>query len=121
MNALQRASIEKAGHDNGWEATLSKDEESVTLGSSQHGGRVTVLCDAERLDVYNGLLLTANLDALFDQGLITFDDCGRIIISARVPPETLPDLGVCASMTLRHFSPRHQPYLAYHREKVYGN
>lgn len=45
MNALQRASIGKAGHDNGWEITLSKSVESVTLGTSQHGGRVTVGCD----------------------------------------------------------------------------
>jgi hypothetical protein len=30
--------------------------------------------DAERLDVYNGLLLAAHLDAAFDAGLIDFDD-----------------------------------------------
>lgn len=28
--------------------------------------------DAERLDVYNGLLLAANLDAAFDAGFLTF-------------------------------------------------
>ena len=250
MNALQRASIEKAGHDNGWEVTLSKNEDSVTLGSSQHSGRMTVSCDAagiaytcgfsnqaclkelkqnfqdipflpdgscslpndilpnllrraaqllrslptapeeqykkqvvevltadpaifkteaeaivkrrigqnlfrkalmdywggqcavtavvisevlrashckpwadcttdaERLDVYNGLLLTANLDALFDQGLISFSDQGKIIISDRLPLDSLPNLGIHPSMTLRCLSTQHQPYLAYHREFV---
>jgi len=39
MNALQRASIEKAGHDNGWEVTLSKNDDFVTLGSSRAARR----------------------------------------------------------------------------------
>jgi hypothetical protein len=47
MNALQRASIEKAGHDNGWEVVLAKSADSVTLGSSQHDGSVMVACHAD--------------------------------------------------------------------------
>lgn len=34
--------------------------------------------DAERLDVFNGFLLVANLNALFDRFLISFDDTGRL-------------------------------------------
>jgi putative restriction endonuclease len=34
--------------------------------------------DAERLDVYNGLLLAAHLDAAFDCGLITVEADGRL-------------------------------------------
>lgn len=30
--------------------------------------------DAERLDVFNGFILCANMDLLFDHCLITFDD-----------------------------------------------
>ena len=33
--------------------------------------------DAERLDVHNGLLLSALWDAAFDRALVTFDDQGR--------------------------------------------
>jgi hypothetical protein len=44
MNVLQRALIEKAGHDNGWEVKLDKSADSVTLGSSQHDGSVRVSC-----------------------------------------------------------------------------
>jgi len=47
MNALQRASIEKAGHDNGWEVVLAGSADSVTLGSSQHDGSVRVACHAD--------------------------------------------------------------------------
>ncbi len=32
--------------------------------------------DAERLDVFNGFLLNANLDALFDRFLVSFDEHG---------------------------------------------
>jgi len=53
--------------------------------------------DAERLDVYNGLLLTANLDALFDKGLITFTDQGGIIIS-----ETLFNFRCRQNPEIRH-------------------
>ena len=38
--------------------------------------------DAERLNVYNGFLLTANLDALFDKGYISFTDDGLIMVSS---------------------------------------
>ncbi|ARF66915.1 hypothetical protein B7C51_02510 [Paenibacillus larvae subsp. pulvifaciens] len=42
----------------------------------------------ERLDKYNGLLLCPNHDKLFDQGLITFTDEGKIIISSLLTPKT---------------------------------
>jgi hypothetical protein len=38
----------------------------------------------ERLDPANGILLSANFDALFDSGLISFDDRGRMIVSAQI-------------------------------------
>jgi hypothetical protein len=40
--------------------------------------------DRERLDGDNGLLLTADLDALFDRGLISFNDDGDMLVSARL-------------------------------------
>lgn len=40
--------------------------------------------DAERLDGENGLLLTADLDALFDKGLISFADDGEMIVAGRI-------------------------------------
>ncbi len=38
----------------------------------------------ERLDVFNGFLLTPHLDAAFDSGYITFDSSGKIIISLQL-------------------------------------
>ncbi len=37
--------------------------------------------DAERLDVYNGILLAPHLDVAFDRGIVTFDDAGVLIVS----------------------------------------
>src|SRR5207248_1999952 len=38
----------------------------------------------ERLDPSNGLPLAASLDALFDAGLISFEDSGRLLISPKL-------------------------------------
>lgn len=75
--------------------------------------------DEERLDVFNGFLLVANLDALFDRGLITFDASGVLIASPRLDVNHLAALQLTAGMSLRWFAPEHQPYLDWHREKVY--
>jgi hypothetical protein len=40
--------------------------------------------DAERLDVHNGLLLSALWDAAFDRGLATFEDDGHPLLSTKL-------------------------------------
>lgn len=40
--------------------------------------------DRERLDGDNGLLLTADLDALFDRGLVSFADDGGMLVAERI-------------------------------------
>ena len=57
--------------------------------------------DAERLDAFNGFLLVANLDALFDRFLISFDDAGHLLTSTRLSQSDLPGLGIHSGMTLR--------------------
>ena len=42
MNPLQRALIEKAGHDNGFEYVLPGDAQHVVLASARHPARVRV-------------------------------------------------------------------------------
>ena len=74
--------------------------------------------DSERLDVYNGFLLTANLDALFDRGLISFDDDGLMIFSAEIPSEVRDELGLTEPLQLRWLSEQHREYLCWHREQV---
>ena len=77
--------------------------------------------DAERLDVFNGFLLSAQLDALFDSGLITFDDEGVLVFSNH-----LTDIQIIklvfekgSLFRLRWISPPHLNYLRWHRNQVF--
>ncbi|TXI46493.1 HNH endonuclease [Methylophilus sp.] len=75
--------------------------------------------DAERLDVYNGFLLTANLDALFDRFLISFDENGLIIISKAISDSQRDLLNIRESMQLRWVTKEHESYLIVHRFRFY--
>ena len=72
--------------------------------------------DAERLDVYNGFLLSALWDAAFDRGLVTFDDEGQ--------PQFSPSLSDVARAELRWQNPipltdKHRKQLTWQREKLF--
>jgi putative restriction endonuclease len=77
------------------------------------------LSDEERLDVFNGLLLAPNLDALFDGGWISFGEAGDLLVSARLPDDAGKSLGVSRAWRIESLSPGHRRYLAYHRERVF--
>ncbi|MCA1456995.1 HNH endonuclease [Bradyrhizobium sp. BRP22] len=72
--------------------------------------------DAQRLDRYNGILLSANLDALFDKHLITFAEDGRLMVSDELSAEELCELGLTKPVTV-DFSAAHKAYLRYHRSR----
>jgi hypothetical protein len=71
--------------------------------------------DAERLDVNNGLPLLANLDALFDSGLIAFEDSGAMLISGSLPVNEHAVLGIPAQLRVKPTASQAQ-FLRYHRE-----
>lgn len=72
--------------------------------------------DSQKLDPANGLLLTANLDALFDQGLITFSDSGRMLVSKKLRRQTLIDLGLPVQLR-QPLSERQRTYMKFHRDE----
>jgi hypothetical protein len=74
--------------------------------------------DAERLDVHNGLLLSALWDAAFDQGLVTFADDGTPILSDCLTPEARARLTPDAT-PLPALTPAHRTGLAWHRQHVF--
>lgn len=74
--------------------------------------------DAERLDVFNGFLLSANLDALFDRFLISFDVRGVLVIAPALAGLDLLPLGIAHGMKLRWVNAQHQRYLARHRARL---
>ncbi len=74
--------------------------------------------DAERLDVFNGFLLSANLDALFDRFLISFNERGELITAPALAETDVQPLGISPGMKLRWVNALHQPYLTLHRERL---
>ncbi|MNQ63191.1 hypothetical protein D3C85_775650 [compost metagenome] len=72
----------------------------------------------ERLDPYNGLLLTPNLDQAFDLGLISFTEKGDIVFAQALTTEMRQVLGINPHCRLRSLHDRHLNYLAWHREHV---
>lgn len=75
--------------------------------------------DAERMSVFNGLLLAPHFDAAFDLGFITVNDDGRVISSAVLPEEARVLLGFDAPLRVRKPLDEHRVYLAWHRERVF--
>ena len=74
--------------------------------------------DSERLDPANGMLLTANLDALFDQGLISFSDSGRMLVAKKLGRQTVIDLGLPVQLR-RPLSEGQRRYLRFHRDELF--
>ncbi len=75
--------------------------------------------DQERLNVFNGFLLCAHFDALFDRGLMTFDDEGRSLYSSKLNAETRSRLGLDEAIRLRWVAPEHKVFLAWHRNHLF--
>ncbi len=79
------------------------------------------MCDnaAEKLDLYNALLLNTALDRAFDQGFITFDNDGVLKISPIWNWKEANKMGIHKGMKLRRLDVRHLPYLNFHRENIW--
>jgi predicted restriction endonuclease len=72
--------------------------------------------NSERLNPFNGLLLTPNLDKAFDKGYITLSPAGNLEIS---PLLTDPEvLGIHPKMRIT-LAPEHESFLAFHRREVF--
>jgi len=70
----------------------------------------------EKVDHFNGLLLIPNLDALFNEGLISFRDDGRILVSEDWRVDDKRRMHITPDLHLRTVHPESQPYLEYHRD-----
>ena len=76
--------------------------------------------DAERLDVFNGLLLAAHLDAVFDQFLLSFDAQGQVLVAPQLDAAAREVLGLRPALRMRWVAPEHQRYLGYHRPRFFA-
>lgn len=77
------------------------------------------ICDnAERLDPFNGFLLSPVYDKAFDLGLISFDKGGKIMISSKLT-ESIKCLGIQTTAVIRPLNPVSEPYLEFHRTNIF--
>lgn len=72
--------------------------------------------DAERLDVFNGLLLCAHWDAAFDSGLVSFADDGRVMVRPDLSARAEAVLGLPNVPSL-HLEAPHRSQMARHRKR----
>ena len=72
----------------------------------------------ERLDVFNGLLLTPNIDRLFDKGLISFADSGELLVSSFLSKNSTKLFGVHERIKIA-LNEKHTNYMIYHRENIF--
>lgn len=70
----------------------------------------------ERLDEFNGLLLAASVDRLFDAGLISFDARGSLLVSDRLSDDDLERVGLSRESKLAFIFEKHKLYLHAHRK-----
>jgi HNH endonuclease len=73
--------------------------------------------NAERLDPGNGLPLIANLDALFDGGLISFNYSGRLLVSDRINGIERDIFGLTQRSLRKRPTEKTAEYLSHHRAK----
>ena len=71
--------------------------------------------DAERLDVFNGLLLAPHLDAVFDAGFITLAEDGAVLVSDALSAGARSILGLENRLKVRGLHRAHESYLTWHR------
>lgn len=72
--------------------------------------------NSERLDQWNGLLLSPNLDKAFDKGFITFETDGSIRLSPLFTEAA--KLGIMPTMKIA-LKPEHERYMEHHRNEEF--
>jgi putative restriction endonuclease len=70
----------------------------------------------EKVDHFNGLLLVPNLDAVFNEGLVSFRDDGRILISSNWRANDQRRMHITPNLHLRTVHPESIRYLEFHRD-----
>jgi hypothetical protein len=73
--------------------------------------------DEQRLDVHNGLLLSALWDAAFDQGLVSFADDGTVRASSSLSATARQALAIDTAPALHGLRDAHGANLAAHRAR----
>jgi hypothetical protein len=75
--------------------------------------------DKEKLDGFNGLLLSPHVDHLFDRGYVSFSDSGDLLVSKELNYAVLESWGISLPRNVGPFGEEQRRYLEYHRAHVF--
>jgi len=73
----------------------------------------------EKVDHFNGLLLIPNLDSLFNEGLISFEDDGAVMVSNKFVREDRRRMYITNDLHLKQVFPEARPYFDFHRVRLF--
>lgn len=90
---------------------------NVNLLVASHIHAWSLSTNDQRIDPDNGLLLASHMDRLFDRGLISFDDGGKLLVSNQVAVPDQRVLGLDVFTSLRRVTVRNREYLGWHRQR----
>lgn len=79
----------------------------------------SVSTNDEKLDGFNGLLLSPHVDHLFDRGFISFKKSGDLLVSHELNPRILKQWSIEINQNVGKFKDRQIGYLEYHRDVVF--
>lgn len=96
--------------------------EPTLLRSSHIKPWAHCLTNEQRLDGNNGLTLTPTYDVLFDKGLISFEDDGRLLVSENLKADIITALNLVPNQIYDISNSTHSKsvYLQYHRKHIFN-
>lgn len=94
--------------------------DNIRLLVASHIKPWSICNNNERIDINNGLLLSANMDRLFDCGLITFNNIGKMFVSSFVGKENEQRLQISQNIIV-DLKPTVKllEYLQYHQDVLF--
>jgi putative restriction endonuclease len=75
--------------------------------------------DREKIDAFNGLLLSPHIAHLFDRGHISFSNDGRMLVSDHLNPTVLRAWGLDKTRPPHPFRLEQWVYLEFHRQHIF--
>lgn len=102
-----------------WEGCAVTDVRLPNVLRASHIKPWRFSSNSERLNPYNGLLLLPQYDQLFDRGIVSFDEEGKLLRSPVLEPIDTAKLGISQGDRLRRLSDEHFGFLRYHREEIF--
>ncbi|MDD4187664.1 MAG: HNH endonuclease signature motif containing protein [Bacilli bacterium] len=75
--------------------------------------------DFEKTDPNNGLILTPTYDKLFDNGFISFESDGTMLVSPWISPMNQKRLNIYNGKKVNMSTHKKEEYLFYHREFIF--